>query len=316
MWKRGRAYGQDLRERIFAAADAGEAGAAIAARLLVSASHVSKVLARRLRTGETAARPQRCHVPLKLAAHHDAIGRRVAECPDATLGELRTWLREALGVEASTTLVWETLNRLKLTLKKKTTRAAERDRPDVAKSRRRWRRRRRELNPRKLVFIDETSTRTNMFRPRGRSRRGRRLVATMPHGERRTSTFVAALRHDRLAAPFVIDGAVDGETFRTYAREVLAPTLSRGDVVAMDNLGSHKVAGVREAIEAAGATCLYIPPYSPDLNPIEMVFAKIKSILKRKALRTVEALWRELGEVTKCVSPAECRNYMRHAGYF
>lgn len=119
MWKRGRAYGQDLRERVFAAADAGEAVGAIAARLLVGAPYVSKVLARRVRTGETGARPQKCRVPLKLAAHHAAIAGRVAECPDATLGELKAWLWEALGVGASTTLVWETLNRLGLTLKKR-----------------------------------------------------------------------------------------------------------------------------------------------------------------------------------------------------
>ena len=155
-----------------------------------------------------------------------------------------------------------------------------------------------------------------MIRPRGRSRRGERLVAEVPYGNRGTSTFVAALRHDRLTAPFAIKGAIDGETFLAYVRGVLAPTLSKGDIVVMDNLGSHKVAGVREAIGAAGATCLYIPPYSPDLNPIEMAFAKIKSILRRKALRTVEALWRELGEITKCVSPAECQNFLRHAGYF
>ena len=155
-----------------------------------------------------------------------------------------------------------------------------------------------------------------MIRPRGRSPRGERLIAKTPHGNRNTSTFVAALRHDRLTAPFAVMGAVDGETFLAYVRDVLAPTLSAGDIVVMDNLGSHKVAGVREAIEAVGARCLYIPPYSPDLNPIEMVFAKIKAILRRKALRTVEALWSELGEITKCVSPAECRNFLRHAGYF
>ena len=118
-WKRGRAYGQDLRDRVFAAADAGEAVGAIATRLLVGAPYVSKVLARRVRTGETGARPQKCRVPLKLATHHAAIAGRVAECPDATLGELRAWLWEALGAAASTTLVWETLNRLGLTLKKR-----------------------------------------------------------------------------------------------------------------------------------------------------------------------------------------------------
>ena len=155
-----------------------------------------------------------------------------------------------------------------------------------------------------------------MIRLRGRSKRGQRLVDKTPHGHWKTSTFIAALRHNRLTAPFTIDGAVNGEIFLTYIRRVLVPTLRKGDVVAMDNLGSHKIPGVREAIEAAGATLLYIPPYSPDLNPIEMVFAKIKSILRKKALRTVAALWEELGKITECVSPTECRNYLRHAGYF
>jgi transposase len=172
------------------------------------------------------------------------------------------------------------------------------------------------MRAKRLVFIDETFTKTNMTRLRGRSKRGKRLIDKAPHGHWKTSTFIAALRHNRLTAPFTIDGAVNGEIFLTYIRRVLVPTLRKGDVVAMDNLGSHKIPGVREAIEAAGATLVYIPPYSPDLNPIEMVFSKIKSILRKKALRTVEALWKELGEITKCVSPTECRNYLRHAGYF
>jgi transposase len=172
------------------------------------------------------------------------------------------------------------------------------------------------MRAKKLVFIDETFTKTNMTRLRGRSKRGKRLIDKVPHGHWKTSTFIAALRHNRLTAPFTIDGAVNGEIFLTYIRRVLVPTLRKGDVVAMDNLGSHKIPEVRDAIEAAGASFLYIPPYSPDLNPIEMVFSKIKSVLRKKAFRTVEALWKELGEITKCVSPTECRNYLRHAGYF
>jgi transposase len=172
------------------------------------------------------------------------------------------------------------------------------------------------MRAKKLVFIDETFTKTNMTRLRGRSKRGTRLIDKAPYGHWKTSTFIAALRHNRLTAPFTIDGAVNGEIFLAYIRRVLLPTLRKGDVVAMDNLGSHKIPGVREAIEEAGATLVYIPPYSPDLNPIEMVFSKIKSILRKKALRTVEALWRELGAITGCVSSTECRNYLRHAGYF
>ena len=168
---------------------------------------------------------------------------------------------------------------------------------------------------RKLVFIDETSTKTNMTRLRGRSRRGTRLIDRTPHGHWKTSTFIAALRHDRLTAPFTIDGAVNGEVFLAYVRRVLAPTPKKDDIVIMDNLGSHKIQGVREAIRAVGASLLFTLPYSPDLNPIEIAFSKIKSVLRKKAHRTVEALWKELGEITRCFSARECLNYLRHAGY-
>lgn len=171
------------------------------------------------------------------------------------------------------------------------------------------------LNPAKLVFIDETFAKTNMIRLRGRSKRGTRLIDKTPHGHWKTTTFIGALRDDRLTAPFVIDGPVNGPLFLEYVRQVLVPTLSAGDIVAMDNLGSHKVPGVREAIEAAGARILYLPAYSPDLNPIEKVFAKIKSILRKLAIRTVDGLWHALGKVADWISAEECRNFFRHAGY-
>ncbi|HUB44456.1 MAG TPA: IS630 family transposase [Acetobacteraceae bacterium] len=182
-------------------------------------------------------------------------------------------------------------------------------------ARRTWRRKKWKAKLRRLVFIDETSTKTNMVRPRGRSRRGKRLVDKTPHGHWKTSTFIAALRHNRLTAPFTIDGAVNGDVFLTYVRRVLAPILRKGDIVIMDNLGSHKIPGIHEAIRNVGATLLFVPPYSPDFNPIEMAFARIKAILRKKAHRTVEALWRELGRIGRCFSPTECRNYLRHAGY-
>ena len=155
-----------------------------------------------------------------------------------------------------------------------------------------------------------------MVRTRGRCQRGHRLIDTTPHGHWKTSTFIAALRTDGLAAPFVCDGAINGDLFIAYVEQVLVPTLRPGDTVVMDNLSSHKRAAVREAIEAAGASLRFLPPYSPDLNPIEQVFAKLKSILRAKALRTIDALWRELGTITDCVPADECRNFVRHAGYF
>ena len=145
---------------------------------------------------------------------------------------------------------------------------------------------------------------------------GHRLVDAVPHGHWKTSTFIAGLRQDGLVAPCVYNGAINGELFLAYVEQVLAPTLTSGDIVVMDNLSSHKVAGVRKAIEAAGARLLYLPPYSPDLNPIEQAFAKLKALLRAKALRTVAALWNALGDIVPCFSPDECANFLRHAGYF
>ena len=141
------------------------------------------------------------------------------------------------------------------------------------------------------------------------------MVAAIPHGHWKTTTFLAALRHDRITAPCVFDGALNGARFRAWVEQALVPTLSPGDIVIMDNLGSHKVAGIREAIEAVGATPLYLPPYSPDFNPIEQVFAKLKSILRKAGARTVDDLWQAIGNALEEFSPAECRNYLVNAGY-
>jgi transposase len=154
-----------------------------------------------------------------------------------------------------------------------------------------------------------------MTRYYGRCPRGKRLVQAVPHGHWKTTTFVVALRLDGLSAPTVIDGAMNGELFEAYVRQQLVPTLRRGDVVIMDNLSSHKRAGVRLAIESVGASLRYLPPYSPDLNPIELSFAKLKSLLRKAQQRTVEALWTLLGKALDAYSPEECRNYFRHCGY-
>jgi transposase len=154
-----------------------------------------------------------------------------------------------------------------------------------------------------------------MTRRYGRALRGKRLVASVPHGHWKTSTFVAGLRTTGLTAPLVVDGAMNGDIFRTYVEQVLAPTLVPGDIVILDNLGSHKVAGVREAIEARGASLVYLPPYSPDLNPIEQAFAKLKALLRKIAARTISALWDALGDIVACFTPQECANYLANAGY-
>jgi transposase len=171
------------------------------------------------------------------------------------------------------------------------------------------------FNPARLVFIDETSTNTAMVRLRGRAPRGKRLVCYAPHGHWKTITFVAGLRHRRMTAPFVLEGAMNGPMFLAYVKQCLVPTLKRGDIVVMDNLPVHKVAGVAEAIEAAGAALLYLPPYSPDLNPIELAFSKLKAHLRKAAEHTIPRLLRRIGHIVTAFSPKECRNFFRHAGY-
>ena len=154
-----------------------------------------------------------------------------------------------------------------------------------------------------------------MARRYGRCRRGRRLRAPVPHGHWKTTTFVAALRDDAITAPLVVDSAINGAIFVAYVEQVLAPTLRPGDLVVMDNLSSHKVTGVREAIEARGASLIYLPPYSPDLNPIEQAFAKLKGLLRAEAARTVDDLWNAIGRLLNRFSPDECANYLAHCGY-
>ena len=166
-----------------------------------------------------------------------------------------------------------------------------------------------------FVFLDETSASTAMTRLSGWGPKGERLVDAAPAGHWKTTTFVAGLRHDGVIAPFVLDGAMTGEVFRAYVEQMLAPALLPGDVVVMDNLPAHKVAGIKEAIRAAGASILYLPPYSPDLNPIEQLFAKLKALLRKAADRTQDALWDTIGSVLDAFIPAECQNYITNAGY-
>lgn len=154
-----------------------------------------------------------------------------------------------------------------------------------------------------------------MARRYGRALRGQRLVAPVPHGHWKTSTFVAALRSRGLTAPAVFDGAINGKSFLAYVEQILVPTLKPGDIVVMDNLSSHKVAGVSEAIQAAGAELRYLPPYSPDLNPIEQLFAKLKTLLRKAAARTVEALWSAIAKAIERFEPGECSNYLANSGY-
>jgi transposase len=185
----------------------------------------------------------------------------------------------------------------------------------VAEARQLWRHAQALLDSTRLVFIDETGTNTAMTRLRGRCRKGLRLIGRVPHGHWKTTTFVAGLRCDAITAPGVIDGPMDGASFRAYVEQCLVPTLKPGDIVIMDNLAAHKVAGRRELIEAAGAKLLYLPPYSPDLNPIEHAFAKFKALLRKAGERSVPALWDRIGILLSAFTSQECSNYFHHAGY-
>jgi len=185
----------------------------------------------------------------------------------------------------------------------------------VKAQRQEWQAAQPSLDPSRLVFVDETWASTNMARSHGRCPIGERLVMTVPHGHWQTTTFVAALRYDGLAAPTAIAGAMTGDLFVAYLQQQLVPTLRPGDIVVMDNLSCHKRSEVRRAIEAAGCQLRYLPPYSPDFNPIEKAFSKLKAKLRAAAKRTVEGLWRFLGEVLDEFLPQECRNYFASCGY-
>lgn len=185
----------------------------------------------------------------------------------------------------------------------------------MARERSRWRVWQRYMDASRFVFLDETGASTNMVRRYGRCARGKRLVGTTPWGHWRTTTFVAGLRSTGIIAPLVLDGPMTGAWFRAYTEQMLAPALETGDVVVMDNLAAHKVAGVREAIRAAGASVLYLPPYSPDLNPIEQLFAKLKAMLRSAAARTRDALWTTIGQALDTFPETECQNYLTNCGY-
>ena len=308
-----RAYSLDLRKRVVAAVASGQACRAVAERFGVSVASVVKWSQRFRATGSAAAKPMGGWRPYALEGERHWLLTRVSEAPDLTLRALAAELAER-GITVSHYAVWHFLLREGITFKK-SLRASEQERPDVARRRAQWKRYQGRLDPRRLVFIDETWAKTNMTRTHGRCLRGKRLIADAPLGRWRTLTFLAALRADRIDAPCVIDGPINGQSFLAYVEQLLVPTLSPGDIVIIDNLGSHKGKAVRRAIRAAGAKLFFLPPYSPDLNPIEQVFAKLKTLLRKAAERTVEATWQRIGALLQCFTPAECTNYIRNAGY-
>jgi transposase len=301
-----RPYSQDLRERMMWAVLSGQSRHEVARMFDVSASCVIKLMQRVDATGDCQPRKFGGHKRYALAEHEDKVRALVAEKPDLTITEL--WQKiTAHGIKAGRSAVARRL--------KKTLHAAEQERPDVKDARAAWREMQKSLDPQRLVFIDETWASTNMTPRYGRCERGKRLIAHTPFGHWKTTTFLAALRYDGVTAPCVFDGPINGARFLAYVEQMLVPTLSPGEIVLMDNLGSHKRAGVRKAIEAAGAAVCFLPAYSPDLDPIEQVFAKLKNTLRKMARRTVDALWDAIGIALDDFSPEECFNDFRNAGY-
>ncbi|WP_244471190.1 IS630 family transposase [Rhizobium ecuadorense] len=308
------ALSDDLRLRVVKASASGMSARQAAARFGVGISTAIRWIAR-AKEGELTSRPQGWRRPSALDAHEAFVVALIEDRKDVTLDEMVGRLFAERQVKISRSALGAWLRGRGWTFKKKTAHALEQDRPDVLKRRRIWFDGQLDLDPEKLIFIDETGLSTKMARLRGRALRGERCRAGVPHGHWKTTTFTGALRLTGMTAPFVYDGAMNGNVFLAYIEQVLLPTLQTGDVVVMDNLPAHKTAGVRDAIERAGATLMFLPPYSPDFNPIENAFSKLKAMLRGRAERKIDALWDAVGALIPRFTPAECANYFRAAGY-
>ena len=304
----------DLRERVVCAVEEGGLSRHQAAsRFGIGVSTAINWVRRFRETGSVAPGQMGGHKPKKIRGEHRTWLLARTQEKDFTLrGLVAEFADRGLKVDYHT--VWDFVHAEKLSFKK-TVIASERDRPDVARRRTQWTTYQPRIDPERFVFIDETWSRTNMAPLRGWARRGMRLEAKVPHGKWNTLTFLAALRHDRIEAPWLIDGPINGERFRIYVEKVLVPTLRPNDIVVMDNLGSHKGAAVRRAIRAAGAKLFFLPKYSPDLNPIEQVFAKLKHLLRKAQARTPDAICQAIGTHLDAFTPQECANYFRNSGY-
>ena len=305
-----RAYSMDLRERVLRESDAGMKAAAGAVKYHVSASWVRRLKQRRRETGEVAPRQQRYGRHPVLAPQLHTLAALIQEQPDRTLAELQV----ALATSASLATIWRAVQQLGFTLKKngprrRTRSPRHRGRPRAVGGDAPT------LDPTRLVFLDESGGGTNLLRRYGRGPRGQRVADHAPQGRWESSTFIAALRVTGLTAPGVFDGPMDGASFLAYVEQILVPTLQPGDIVIADNLAAHKVDGVQAAIETAGATLRFLPPYSPDFNPIELCFAKLKAIVRKARCRSIDTLWPLLGACLSHFTPTQCRNCIRHCGY-
>jgi transposase len=306
-----RAYSGDMRQRLIAEVESGASRRAAAEEFAVSASTAIIWVKCFRETGRCAAKPRGGSIS-PLEEHADFLLSLIEKEPDLTLDEMVLTMRRHR-ILGSRTAVWRFFKRHKITFKK-SLRAAEQERADVARARRRWMREQGMFDPAHLVFIDETAANTKMVRLSGRCPRGERLIGRVPQGHWKTITFVGALRRNGMDAPCTVDGSMNTAKFLAYIKQCLAPTLKRNDIVVLDNLPAHKAPAIREAIEERGAELRYLPQYSPDLNPIEMSFSKLKTSLRKAAERTIPRLRRRIGRFACSLTPREARNYFRHAG--
>lgn len=307
-----RSLSHDLRERIIAAVDNHEGSRRqIARRFSVDVSTITRLLQLRRRTGSLEPRPRggSTRDPALDQNALERLRRLVVEHPDATLAELR----RSLGLTGSIMIVWRALKKLGITRKKKTEHAAEQDRPDVQERRDSFRREIEPIEPKRLVFVDETGVTTAMTPSYGRAPRGERVVDSAP-ASWESMTVIAAVGLDGARAPLAIPGSSNAATFLAYVEQSLVPALRRGDVVIFDNLASHFTPGVAEAIERVGARVLPLPPYSPDLNPIEEMFSKFKGFLRGAAARTRDHLVETIGEALRMVTTEDILGWFQQAG--
>ncbi|MGV3458137.1 IS630 family transposase [Sphingomonas sp.] len=310
-----RTLSQYLRDRVVVAIDSGLSCRAAAARFGVSVSSAIRWRRRALEHGQAVAKPRGGDRHSgKIEAHGGFIRELIAGQGDMTLVEVQARLIER-GAPVGIGTVHRFFVRHGITPQKKTGHAIEQDGPDVLRQRQRWFDGQIDLEPERLVFIDETWTANNMTRSHSRCARGERLRMGFPHGHRKTTTLVAGLRMTGMVAPMVLDGPINGDWFEAYVAQVLVPELRPGDVVIMDNLSSHKRAAVKQRIEAAGATLRFLRPYSPDFNPIEKAFSRLKAMLRKAGERTVSGLWDLIGRLVDIFQPDECANYFKSCGY-
>lgn len=306
-----RPYSMDLRERVVAAVDAGEGSLREIAQLFrVSLSFVSRLMAQRRDRGTLDPKPHGGSPPAVLSeADRQRLVLLAQEHNDETLAQLR----HRGGFSCSLTTIWRVLRQHGLTYKKKSQHAAEQQRPDVQRKRRSFHKKVQQIDPQRLVFVDETGLTTAMSPTHAWAPRGQRAVGSAP-GAWDSITLIVGLRTDGVWAPLAFRGATDAPAFESYVEQLLAPELRAGDVVVWDNLASHQVSAARAAVERMGATLLFLPPYSPDYTPIEAMFSKVKTYLRRVAARTEQAVYTALGDALRRVTPQDITGWFRHVG--